>query len=152
MFSDLLNFSFLRYCLPWKYIRSPYNKDNIIKPSLMLQYILCDHSIMINKRRTNREMFSGNFLYLAPRFSPWYLWERANCADTAGFILFVFLPLYVPAAGLLGLLPWASCVDSWFPCHLMSTSSFSNANPLPKLPEISRRGGWRTAKFHTSAV
>lgn len=34
-------------------------------------------------------------------------------------------------------LSWALCVDSWFPCHLMSTSFFSNSNPLSNLPEIS---------------
>lgn len=125
--------------------------QSMLKPSLLLQNILCDHSIMTNKRRTNKETFSGTFLYLPCVSLPHVCGNVPTVQILAGFSLFVFLPLYVPAAGLLGLLPWALCVDSWFPCHLMSTSSFSNANPLPKLPEISRPVGWRTAKFHTSA-
>lgn len=71
----------------------------------MLQYILCDHSIMMNKRRTNRETFSGKFLYLPSVSLPHVYGNMPTVQILAGFILFVFLPLYVPAAGLLGLLP-----------------------------------------------
>lgn len=71
----------------------------------MLQYILCDHSIMMNKRRTNRETFSGKFFYLPSVSLPRVHGNVPTVQILAGFILFVFLPLYVPAAGLLGLLP-----------------------------------------------
>lgn len=69
----------------------------------MLPYILCDRSIMTNNRRTNREMFSGNFLYLPSVSLPRVYGNMPTAQILAGFILFVFLPLYVPSAGFLGL-------------------------------------------------
>lgn len=85
--------------------------QNILQPRLILQYSLCDRSIMMNKSRTNRETFSGKFLYLvscppAPPVSlPRVHGNGPTVQILAGFVLFVFLPLYVPAAGLLGLFP-----------------------------------------------
>lgn len=79
--------------------------QSMLKPSLLLQKILCDHSIMMNKRRTNKETFSGTFLYLPCVSLPHVCGNVPTVQILAGFSLFVFLPLYVPAAGLLGLLP-----------------------------------------------
>lgn len=77
----------------------------ILKPRVMLPYILCDRSIMMNKRRTNRETFSGKFFDLPSVSLPHVHGNMPSAQILAGFILFVFLPRYVPAAGLLGLLP-----------------------------------------------
>lgn len=99
--------------------------------------IFFDHYQSLRENTTKSFSDNQNVLVSILCLSPKCLWEHANCVDTC-FGLFVFLPLYVPTAGLLELLGWALCVDSWFPCHLMSTSSFSNTNLLPKLPEISQ--------------
>lgn len=56
-------------------------------------------------------------------------------------LVYLFFSLSTcPLQVLLELLGWALCVDSWFPCHLMSTSSFSNTNLLPKLPRSVSHG------------
>lgn len=57
---------------------------------LTLHYILCDHSIMMNKR-TNREVFWKG-LVSALCFSPSCLWEHANCADTRWVYFICFSP------------------------------------------------------------
>lgn len=53
----------------------------------------------------NQDLYTDTVLVSILGLSPKCLWEHANCVDTCfGLSLFVFPPLYVPAAGLLELL------------------------------------------------